>query len=316
MAAESGSETRERGRPIVLPLLLIALGVTLLLVNLGYLSWADLRALVLYWPVIFILLGAEALLTRRVPWGALLLALVVLVGFSAGGWVHALPTTGAARPMASAHRTQGLDGAARAMVSFTAGGTQLLVNELSEPGLLARWDGVEVDSKASYRVRDGLGRLELDLSRGRSLPSFVPGIAEPGMTDSSRVTHLQLSTGVPLELEGRVGASDATLDLRALNVNRLSLDAGASNTTLYLSDRSERASATVRGGASNVLIVIPEGVNARIRPEGGLSSIRVDPARFTSSQTGGGEYRTLSPDGSGRTLELSLRLGAASVEIR
>ncbi|HEX3247745.1 MAG TPA: hypothetical protein VHX16_20220, partial [Chloroflexota bacterium] len=113
-----------------------------------------------------------------------------------------------------------------------------------------------------------------------------------------------------------IGASEVSMDLRELQVNRLTLDAGASNGTIYLPSMADSTAATIRGGASNLELVVPDGVRARITSEGGLSSLHVDPTRFGQADGNGNVYQSLSADPGAHTLELTLRLGASSVNVR
>jgi hypothetical protein len=62
--------------------------------------------------------------------------------------------------------------------------------------------------------------------------------------------------------------------------------------------------------------VVPDGVRARITSEGGLSSLHVDPTRFGQADGNGNVYQSLSADPGAHTLELTLRLGASSVNVR
>ncbi|MFN0072771.1 MAG: LiaI-LiaF-like domain-containing protein [Chloroflexota bacterium] len=323
MTVDSPYASKPSARPIVLPLLLIALGVTLMLANLGYISWETVRAALQFWPVIFIVLGIEALITRRVPWGALILAVILTAVFGTGGWIGSAPwlSQPPAKMVPAAPLNQNLDGATRAVVSFTVGGSSLTLRSLREPGLLARWQGAgsdEAGAASKYRVRDGVGRLELELTRGRSFPWFWhphSGSAGGNGTPSPEIT-LELAAGVPMEIEARIGASDAMLDLRELQVTRFTYDAGASNSTIYLPSLAQSTHVTMRGGASNLVIIVPEHVNARITSESGLSSLSVDPIRFIQIAGGTTEYQSRGASTSAHTLDLKLRLGAANVEVR
>ena len=125
-----------------------------------------------------------------------------------------------------------------------------------------------------------------------------------------------LATGLPIELDAHLGASEATIDLRELQVTRLTLDAGASHGTVYLPSLAESSTVMIRGGASNLEIVVPEGLRARITSEGGLSSLHVDPDRFATVGNGSNAYETRAVDPGAHTLNLDLRLGASTVNVR
>jgi len=319
MSVQTPYSRENSSRPIVFPLLLIGLGATLLALNFGYISWETVRGAFQYWPVIFIALGVEALITRRAPWGALILAIIATVIFSSNSWMRLPPwhTQQQPGPRINTIQTQSINGASRAVVSFTVGGAQLNIDALQEPGTLARWQGGEGNTP-SYRVRDGVGRLDLELTGGRGIPGFWRMNPFTDRSDDPRTAPmtLQIAAGIPLEIEGRIGASESTVDLRQLNVTRLALDAGASNSTIYLPSLSESTSATIRGGASNLEIVVPENVRTRINSEGGLSSVRVDPAKLSQVDGSTTVYQSRSAEPGAHTLDVTLRLGASSVNIR
>src|SRR5205807_1061054 len=63
----------------VFPLLLVAVGVILLLNNLGVIPWAIWVALGQLWPIVLILLGVELLVGRRSAWLGTAIAVVVIV---------------------------------------------------------------------------------------------------------------------------------------------------------------------------------------------------------------------------------------------
>jgi hypothetical protein len=318
MSVEPSYQREERARPIIFPLLLIAVGAVLLGLNLGYISWQSVRSALQYWPVIFIVLGIEALITRRAPWGALLLALIVLAVSSSNGWMRppwrAQP---AQRAVSSSPQQQALNGASRALVNVSVGGAQVQLGATHSPGILASWTG-GVSDHPDYRVRDGVGRLDLELTRGRGFPGFWrmnPFANDSNTPDSSEISVL-LATGLPMELDAHLGASQATVDLRELQITRLTLDAGASYGTVYLPSLADSSTVTIRGGASNLEIVVPEGVRARITTEGGLSSLNVNPERFTTVGEGSSVYETRAADPGAHTLNVNLRLGASSVNVR
>ncbi|MBI4491744.1 MAG: hypothetical protein HY690_03015 [Chloroflexi bacterium] len=313
------------------PLILIALGVLLLLTNLGVVSWDIWRSLWRFWPVVLILLGLELLLSGRASWGAALVAFLVLLVFGAiAGAASAIPAwldrpRDAAPAGATTGLEQPLEGATEAEVQVHFGAGQLEIGAGAAEGMLAQGvvegqDPVNLSKsyRKSYRVRNGVGRLDLQLARvggldwlfgGRSLPNHL---------------SLQLSSGVPIRrLEVHAGAAQAQLDLSELQVNSLDFDAGASKASLKLPARGT-VTAAVKAGASSLVVEIPEGVAARIRAEGGASSFNLDTQRFQPVGRGEGipglamqqEYRTPDFDTARDRVDLRISSGATSVEIR
>lgn len=304
-----------RDQPIVLPLILIGLGVVLLLNNLGYIPWHVWSTIWQFWPVALIMLGLEILISRRVPWGLLLLAAMLIVIASMTGWIgrgpgHRPPTV---PPVPAASSSQELAGASRAAIEVHLGAGRLRIFPVDSGSDLAQWtmDGDAGQVNRSYQVRDGLGRLNLMFRGGRGFPLFQPN------EDGGAGFDLALRREVPLEIQAHLGASSAELDLSQLRVTELELDAGASQATVHFPSGMS-STAAIRGGASTLTLVIPEGVGARIVSTGGLSSVRAEGSRFSTlpRDPTTTEYRTSNYDTAPDRLDVTLTLGAASVDVR
>jgi hypothetical protein len=78
----------------------------------------------------------------------------------------------------------------------------------------------------------------------------------------------------------RSAASDVDLNLRRLEVNRLTLDLDAGNCEVVLPSSAGVTSVGVDVNVANVEITVPDDVAARIQIDGGLSLIDVDKSRF------------------------------------
>jgi len=129
-------------------------------------------------------------------------------------------------------------------------------------------------------VEEGVGKLLLKLPNAKWTP----------FGGSSESLRLYLSQQIPLELHIKIGASDASLELTELTVSSLHADVGASRAVIRLPQSGE-TDAFIKAGAVQLTVVIPEGVAARIKSQGGLTHFTIDQKRFPES----GEY-FLSPD--------------------
>jgi hypothetical protein len=313
-------------RQLLGPLVLIALGVLLLLTNLGYLPRDTWRTLWQFWPVLLILLGAELLLTGRASWGAIVVALLILLVFGAAAGATGIfalggPVGRTVFPVGGGTQVQQtLDGARAAEVKLSHGADQLTLAGGTGGGMLLEGStsGADENSVAKrYRVNDGVGILDLSLARARGLGWLFRG-------DENRDTaDLRLSREVPirrLEVDG--GASDVTLDLREVQLQRLDLQTGASRLHVSLPARGA-VSAGINAGASSLTLEIPPEVAADIRVEGGLSSVTIDEQRFSPVRIQGvpglgfqREYRSPGYDGAQNRADVRISAGAASIEVR
>jgi hypothetical protein len=161
------------------------------------------------------------------------------------------------------------------------------------------------------------GGLDLDARRNgdmldvalRMPAQFSPVFWWPGST-LDWTFHLNREVPITLELEG--GASESRVDLSDLQVKELSLKTGASSTNVTLPVNAGMTQARISSGAASVNIRIPDGVAARIRWRGGLSSIQVDQARF---QRIGDAYQSPDYDTAANKVDLDVEMGVGSVTV-
>lgn len=145
-----------------------------------------------------------------------------------------------------------------------------------------------------------------------SVPSrsgfIFPWRWSPGALDWT----VQLNEDVPLSLDFETGASRSEVDLTDLKVTEVKIETGASATTMTLSARAGFTKVAVEAGAAAMDLRVPGGVAARIVSKGGLSSVRVDQARFPGTGT-----RFESPDyaTAANRVEIELETGVGSVSV-
>lgn len=133
-------------------------------------------------------------------------------------------------------------------------------------------------------IRDGAADVELDFSQ--------PNEEKMGV------------------FEYTTGASNVTVfNLANANASTISFEGGAGNYTLDFGGELQRdASVTIRAGVSNITLVIPEGIAAQIRVNGGLSNITA------SGWEQNGDTYTRA--GEGPKLVILVDIGAGNLLIR
>jgi len=137
----------------------------------------------------------------------------------------------------------------------------------------------------SLTVKDGAASVNLSFS-------------EPNLTEMSGLSY---STGASeVKLNGLGNANFSTFDF----------DGGAGSYTLDFSGELQRdASVNVNTGLSDLTIIIPEGVDATLTMDGGLSDINLGNGW---SQSG----NVYSHEGSGPTLDIVINMGAGNVTVK
>jgi len=258
-----------RRHPGLWPFILIALGITFLLDNLGLSTWGVWNALEVWWPLILIVLGVD-LLSRSQPWGRpLTLGLAALaVGFMAI-WSFNQPATSGN--------------------SSTETVSQPLTTARAEIELNPSVGRLEVGANNSGKLIDGTlelsgkERLEREFgTRGTAqfvrLEAVTQGsfINLHGLSDLNNVGwRLGLSPKVPLTLRIKTGVGESSLDLTDLKVTEFVLESGVGQTTLTLPS-SGVVTARVESGVGKTSVYIPARMHARVCASSGVGAVRVD----------------------------------------
>jgi len=303
---------------------LVAVGALLLLANLGLLPQDVWKSAAHLWPVILVVLGAELLIAHRISWAGVLLAFiaVVVLGALAQG-VGVLPAREVARGPgiavpAGSFFQQALEGAEVAEIELSHAAGRLDVTSGAGEGILAAvaTDGEAVFARR-YRVRNGVGSLDLSLERGLDVGSLLRGQGGAQRLD------VRLSRDVPIRrLEVDAGAADLNLDLEGLRLQRLQINAGASSIRVRLPAQGD-VRVDLSTGASSLVVEVPAGSAARIRIDGGLSGFTIDEQRFPRTSMEGipgvaasAVYRSPDFDRVENRADIRISAGAAGVEVR
>lgn len=149
--------------------------------------------------------------------------------------------------------------------------------------------------KGSYEL-GGLSLKKLAISEGGSDVSVA--FSTPNRVEMSSFAY---STG---------GSTTILKGLANANFEQMTLASGAGNYTLDFAGELQRdASVKIDSGAATVKIIVPEGVNAQVTFDGGLTSINL----------GGGWKQNgnlYSLSGSGPTLAITVQMAAGTLDLQ
>lgn len=173
-------------------------------------------------------------------------------------------------------------------------------------GMKNRWD-----------LRLGSTPMELEIDAGAYDGNLeLGGLALKSLTVKDGAAHVDVSFSEPnlvemSNLAYSTGASEVTLTgLANANFSTFEFDSGAGSYTLDFSGELQHdASVKVESGLSELIIIVPEGVNATVRIDGGLTDINTGNGW---SQSGS----TYSHQGSGPSLTITVNMGAGSVTLK
>ena len=290
-------------RGVFWPLLFIVLGVVFLLANFGYIPPVSLVALASLWPLLLILAGIDIAFGRRWPLAALVADAVILAGGLA--FIAAYPSgigggapflvAGTGESSVSAPRE-----AAKTMQLRIAGGAGTYNVSGAAQAELLRADSTRGDLRLRTSTRGDVAELRLDQG---SFEGVRVGPSFPGTVNAT------IADDVPTSLTVDVGAGEFVIDLSKVRVTDARVSAGAASVTVTLPSPTGDVPITVSAGASNVVIVVPPTVEARITTSGGLTSTHVENPRFASGETSG--YQAAKD-----RVTIRVSTGASSVTVR
>ncbi len=303
MSQESERPDQRRWRQGGFPLfgiLLVAAGVILLLQTMGVLPWELWGDIWRLWPVILIAIGINVLLGRRAGWLTILLIVVLIAVAFPLMWFSPVE-----RVVGPSTASEPLDGLKSADVNIDFGAGHLKVRSLPA---------------GSANLMEGKfegGAMPPKVSMARSTDSAELGISTQSGSWTGRVSgadwEISLSQAPVLTLNVDAGAANITLDIRDLYVTDLALNVGASNVDIDLPASAGDVTVDIKAGAADITIVVPEGVAAKIKKNGGLSSFDIDTSRFPLS---GSYYVSPDFDTAQNKVTIDLNVGVSSVSIR
>ena len=260
-------EKRDHQRSSLIgPVILIGLGVVFLLNNLGILNWSVWDLIIRLWPVLLVAAGLDILIGHRSTLGALLSLVLTVVLVAGALWLYAgglsIGPTGPGQEI-----SQPLDGATRAEVVLGPAVGSLHVEALQETdhlvaGVIHPVTGERV--ARDFEVVDDTAVFTLESHGEFSGPFF-------GSHGGRWGWDLGLSPDVPLDLRISFGVGRSDIDLTDLTVSDLEMEMGIGLSNLTLPNQGP-LEARVDGAIGNTVIVIPQGMEARIQFDTGLAA--------------------------------------------
>jgi hypothetical protein len=172
-------------------------------------------------------------------------------------------------------------------------------------GMKNQWDLKLKDTPMDLTVTAGAYTGTYDLG----------GLAIKSLTVKDGAAHVELNFSQPNKTEMSLfryetGASNVKLTgLANANFNSMTFSSGAGDYTLDFTGTLKRdATVSASSGLSNLIVVIPEGVHAKVTVEGGLANVS---AGSSWSQNG----NLYSQTGSGPTLTFIIKMGAGNLTL-
>lgn len=290
---------------LVGPICLIALGVLLLLNNMGLLAYSIWVLLLQIWPVLLIAVGIDLLVGRRSPWGALL-AFILIVALIGGAIGLVLQERPARQPLTGETYLQSLSGARAAEITLLPAVGTIRVRSFSSPSLLLQ---ATLQPVPGERIVHSFGlQGETEVGTVRSAGLSMEPVARPG---SAYNWDILLNDQLPTALQVQFGVGQVELHLTDLEVTKLDLSAGVGQLVVDLPSRGH-LSARIAEGIGEIVITVPAGMEARIRVSAALAGQDIS-SRF---QPQGDYFVSAGYTGAANRVDLDLSLALGSLVVR
>jgi len=292
----------DRHVKLVGPTILVGIGIILLLNNLGYLNWGFWDILNL-WPVLLVAAGLELLVGRRSPLGSLISAIIVL-GLIAGG-VWFVSTSDFTRTTAQAIEIREPRGdMTAARVTLSPAAAQVNVKALNDSGNFV--EGT-VFHRPNERVTDNFAkgttaRLDVKTSGSTSVATGPGG---------RYAWNFGFHPDVKLDLTIDTGMGDINLDLRALTLESVRINAGTGAVTIKLPDTG-KFDVDIDSGMGTVVIEVPAGMGVRLQTETAIVGRNL-PAGYTQNNN---RYTSPTYSTAENRADVQVDLGIGSITIR
>ena len=299
-----------RNRGLLLPLVLIAVGAIVLLVNTGVLSSDALLRLGELWPLLLVILGLQLILNHTLPRRqATLIGLAATLVIVIAAVAYAALAPAVPFGTRQANSTEHLGGltAATLDLGYSGATVDVQAGSLGDALYQARVDYPGSDDPPTISLDHETGTLEI-----RENSSFAPlhffGAAR-------RHVAITLTDRIPWTIKISGGAANSHLDLRRLQLARLEISGGANRIDAPLPSPKGTVLIDISGGVSNLTLRIPAGAQWHVAASGGVSGLRINGSLHASI---GGDFTQQSPGYAAASdrFDIEISGGASHVDVR
>jgi hypothetical protein len=261
---------------------LIFLGIFLLMNNFGILNF-QFDEIFDWWPIILVILGVALL---KLP-DIVRHLLMALSGILLSLFIVALISNGLNffdDIRANIEFSEDEDNCTK---YFESSKTDYKIAKLNFSGGAGHFSFGSTDDNLYY-LTSGYNNCDVDTDEPNDstiIINYTFGDSESINTTSARYSKLLLLDGPVWDIDISAGASKLDLDFSNLRVNKIKIDAGASNATLKLSADMPMTKVSINCGAATLNIEVPENAGCSVQGDMALSKINFIGLNQNSSGT-------------------------------
>ena len=290
---------------VVMGALLTSLGVIFLLANFGYVSVDIWQMVFTLWPLVLIAIGFDIFFARRSLWLSIIGVLLILVILAGSLWLFGYLTS-KQNALTGQEVSQTLNGVTQAEIIIEPGVGNLNVDILTDSNDLIA--GI-ISTGGAFHVEETYSRKNGAATYSLKTTGSAPYI--PTYGGGTWIWNLGLTPEIPLSLDSNLGAGSADLNLSGLEISDLKSVLGVGVMSITLPDEGN-FTAKIDGAVGKIDVLVPEGLEVRIRGELGLANLQVPSAYVESGEM----YTSPGYDGSDNLVELDIEMGIGVVTIQ
>jgi len=299
---------------VVTGIMLVLAGLSLFLVNLGYLSWDTILQTFRFWPILLILLGLAIIFKNQLPSGISSSILLIIALFA---FIGLISTPGRNFRLFNIHlgdhhnSNSGVQNFQVTKSKYSILNAGIL--DLKCGGLKLTLDGESTAwfdasfAKLKAIATESVNQKNLNISLNQEDVNF-----NLGHNWHEASWHLHLSPALAWDLNIDTGAVDAKLDLSNLTINNFELNTGAANIELLFGTKSVETEVNIEAGASSIKVKIPEEIGVKVEFDSALTSNNLNKLGWQHDEN---TYTSPGYEGKTHKINFQVETGASSFQI-
>ena len=279
-------------------LVLIVLGILLLLINLGYLSFDIFFSIFELWPLILIAIGVNIIFKNNqtvsyITWGLVILIIII----------HTIYTQGASNSNIDSRDNIVIEKHAKTKygeLDLEIGATEIRLDSTDQNLLSVDIIGRQLDYKDDYKNNYEIAIIDIETRMLRSIRR----------QNFNSIYNFYLNEDVIWDLNFDVGAIAGEIDLEDIPVKYIDLNTGAADLTFILGDKHD-LDFDIDTGASDLSFIFPEDAGLKIKMDIALSDTNISDLDLIHR---GDYYISQDYDNANVVINLDIDMGLGNID--
>ena len=286
-------------RKLINGIILIAIGIILLLVNLGYFSFSLLFGIFDLWPLILIVVGVNILFKKKtiitvITWTLFFVILISYGVFYQGNIAKnnlIKNNVNIKKPVETVYGELDLD----------IGAAKIDIGSEEESLIKANLEGRELSYNETYKNNKEIASLRFE-GKEYNLINFDKA--------KGSIYGFNLNKDVIWDLDLDLGAISGKLNLEEVPIKSIDLDFGAGDLDIILGSKYNHSNIKIDSGASDLTIIIPKEAGIKLKLDTALTETNIGDLNLNRS----GDYYVSSDYEQANTkLEFDIDMGVSKV---